>query len=221
MTASRPEAGQPEPGQPARLTAACRAMLRGAVPAADHVAADHVDGCAFCRDWLRRRAHLQELLAEPVPPPSELRAAAMLDGVRERIVEACEEGPLGRVLARAMPVVGASPVGADWTGPELSPELAAGLRAVPIAAPEWRQVRSAVLAGSVGAGGSVGAALPRSSRSRWLVATGFAAALVLSVVLLRSRTSTPVVPEIDFADVGDLSTIGYSPMSILRNGGQK
>ncbi len=193
---------------PPKLSKHCRAMLRGASPGSLR---DHEAECDFCRDWLQRRARLTALLSEPIEPPTELRSAELLAGIRERIIESCEESPLGQVLDRAMPVdsVAESSAADALPEPQLEPGLVTQMRAVPVAAPEWRDVRESVLAKASG------------GRSRYVAGAGVAAAVVLSVVLLLRR-DRPELPEITFTDVSSLSGVeGFSPMTVLRNGGRR
>lgn len=197
--------GAPNPGD-TRLTPACRAMLRsGGQPLADAVRR-HAADCAFCAEWLRGRERLQSALREPVAPLSELRAAALLDGVRERLVEQCEEAPLGqavadtfasetaaRELAPHEAAVDSASIGDgdDGVAVDLSADLAERLRQAPGrgAAPEWREIRDAVFArpAAADAAPAAGAASGRSARARagaMAAAGGLAAAALLYVVLV-------------------------------------
>lgn len=206
-----------------RLTPECRAMLRGAGrDGVDRAIRDHADACAFCRDWLQRRAGLTELLAQPVKPPSELTSAAMLDGIRERIIEAGEESSLGRVLEEVLPQPAApqtaqraatGDAGDDWAGPALDRELAAQLRRVPGRAPDWSEVRESVLGTAARSGGG------RRVSTRIVAGAGGVAAAVILCALLLSEPDRRDMPEIVFTDVSSVSGVDFSPMRVLRTGG--
>ena len=127
------------------LTPQCRAVLRGRSTEVAPLR-DHVEECAFCSEWLSRRAGLQLLMAQPIPPAPELRSEGMFARLRERIIEDCEDGPVGQVLEQAMPV---APIadGDAWPEPLLGSDLAPQLdaRSPAPGALDWGLVRAAVL----------------------------------------------------------------------------
>jgi len=195
------------------LTPQCRAVLRGRSTEVAPLR-DHVEECAFCSEWLSRRAGLQLLMAQPIPPAPELRSEGMFARLRERIIEDCEDGPVGQVLEQAMPV---APIadGDAWPEPLLGSDLAPQLdaRSPAPGALDWGLVRAAVLEDIVDRSSR------RLVRQRFLIGLGAAAALVLCVLLFRASESRREPPEIVFADISSLPIGLYSPMSVLRNGG--
>jgi len=207
-----------------RLTRECRAVLRTVefAESADGAALRaHAETCAFCADWLRRRDAVRGLLRAPVAPPSELQSARLLIGIRERIVEQSEQGPIGRALEESMTV---TPVEADdaWPEPLCESPLTSRLAssgAVVLGERDWRAVRAAVLERIAADTGS----RERASRRivvtgrRGLAAVGLAAALVLSVLFLREHEPVPATPKIVFAD---MSSMPSSPMAVIRRGGE-
>ncbi|MCR9244387.1 MAG: hypothetical protein NXI31_05100 [bacterium] len=216
----------------ARLTAACRATLRyGLLESGPGLDSAHVASCAFCTAWLEGRERLQAALATPVAPPSELQAAAMLDGVRDRLIEDCETGPVGELLTATLSADElADGEGLELGVPELEPTFAARLRDVPGRAPEWSEVRASVMAearaGSAEhSAGRTGDRRTGADRNggravgfRVIAAAGLAAAAIAAMNLLAERDVKPV-PTIRIADVPSLAGLDYSPMAILRRGG--
>lgn len=217
----------------ARLTAACRATLRyGLLDLPDRGPdAEHVASCAFCTAWLEGRKRLQAALATPVAPPTELQAAAMLDGVRDRVIEDCESGPVGELLAATLSADELPDGnGLELGVPELDPTLAARLRDVPGRAPEWSEVRASVMAearageaehgASRNGAGQTGADRigGRAVGFRVIAAAGLAAAAIAAMNLLAERDVEPL-PTIRITDVPSLAGLEYSPMAILRRGG--
>ncbi len=196
-----------------RLTRKCRAVLRGeSVNSAP--LAGHVESCSFCAEWLRRRGALQRLLRQPPAALPESESASLLTDVRERIVEQCENGPVGRALEQVMPV--APPAGSvgGWPEPLLESELSESFAASSPESPAsrvWSAVRCAVLE-------DIATSTSRRVRYRALLGVGVAAALVLSVMLLREREVDAEIPSIDIVDVSSLPD-GYLPWAVLRNGG--
>lgn len=209
---------------PHSLTRDCRAVLRGAV-LENSPLQTHVDACELCREWLVRRAALQNVLAQPVKAPSESSSAAMLTSIRERIVQQCEDGPIGKALEASLPV---APLPGDetWPDPLLESDLASRLATRPESVTaaarhrDWTSVRAAVLEEISGRSAR------RTVRYRTLAGAGagIAAALALCVLQLREQPAPeqPVVfTGIALIDIAALPDFGIAPMSILRNGGRK
>lgn len=148
------------------------------------------------------------------PAPLDLATAQRLrEGILERIVEAGEASRLGQALETTMK----QPIGVDQAAEvagiadssavgALGSVLADRFRTVPVVAPEWEQVRAAVL--------------PQPARrvARSLLLAGAGVAAVAVVALFLQTSSTPVMPEIQIADIQVLPTSGYSPMAVLRHG---
>ncbi|MFO1076494.1 MAG: hypothetical protein U1E73_02070 [Planctomycetota bacterium] len=140
--------------------------------------------------------------------------ARLRDGIRERIVDACEQSELGRALEACMPVAHV-PVGEDANTPPvgaLGEALVERLRSVPLQSVEWSDVRAAVFAPAGRA-----AAGRRVARTLLLVGAGVAAVAALSLML---RTEPPQIDSgIAIADLQSLPTQAYSsPIALLRRG---
>jgi hypothetical protein len=197
------------------LTRECRAVLRGRE--LDPRLAEHVDACPFCRAWLQRRVALQRALRQAPPPMSELTASELRNGIHERIVAHCEQGPIGHALAQAMsvPAPGEDGWPESLLDSEFAPQLV-GRRPAPPSASEWSAVRSAVLEDIAG-----GAA--RRLRRRIMLGTAVtaAAALVISMVLVAPRDTRREPPQIVFADISALPDLPFSPMVALRKGSSR
>ena len=208
---------------------ACRRMLRSGGQPVSEAIQRHAADCAFCTAWLRGRNQLQAALRTPVSPLSELDAASLLDGVRDRLIEQCEDSPLGLAVADTLaPVASADAdrgdASADGVDLELPVGLADRLRRVPGQAPEWGDIRDAVFAPGPAEAAESTAHEPRRVGRRATVAAGtagLAAAALLCVILLREGepAAPPTEPEIVFANLTSLDGVEFSPMRAVRHGG--
>ncbi|MCA8977956.1 MAG: hypothetical protein KDC98_24735 [Planctomycetes bacterium] len=148
-------------------------------------------------------------------------ADAMLARVRERVVEQCEESPLGRLLEEAMPVVPLADSAAAWPQSLLTSDLSERLVSPVDTVPsprDWGAVRIAVL------DDIAGRTARRALRRRVIGSTGVAAVLMASLLLLRETGSPVSLPEVRIADIDqppDMDPWLSSPISVLRTGGPK
>lgn len=198
---------QPEP----RLTAECRAFLREGLPEGA-AWTEHVQRCAFCSARKAARRRFGRILGEPVVPPAALHSAAFLDVIRARIVEQCEQSPVGALLEQGMPVAppaavaDAFPTGLLEAG--LARETVNAMR--PASEAAWRGVRNRVL------GDLAEHRMRRVARAKGVAMVGVAAAAIFFAIFLSEGTQTP--PTIVITDISSMPAVEFSPMAVLRHG---
>lgn len=213
---NRDRASEPEER---RLTKECRSFLRLGSDdreALDPTLREHVDACAFCCARRNARRRLTAALSIPPTPPPQLHAAAFVDELRAKIVEASEASPLGRILGSGMPVV--APDGA-WPSDLLETELGRRTMAVPdqVTGPTWARVRASVLQ-DVASYRSQRRQEPMLRNRTWALASVAVAAIICTWLV---SDGTQTAPEIVITDVVSMPNIDLSPMTVLRHGEQR
>lgn len=211
------------------LTAECRAFLRAGMPdasAAEAPVAQHLAACAFCSARLAARQKLGVALRVRPPAPQELRSSAFLDGIRTRIIEQCEQAPLGALLERAMPVQVPAPLEGVFPEGLLQSDLsrtavqaAAGADAGEARVDSeiaWSRIRNGVLAG-VGEVVTQERAGHRLLRTKGMALASVAAAAAIICAMLVSEGTT-TSPTIVITDVATMPSVEFSPMAVLRHG---
>ena len=229
MTLERsPNAPDGEPSG-SGLTAECRAFLRAGMPAASAAEAplaQHLAACAFCSARLAARQKLAVAMRVRPTAPQELRSSAFLDGIRTRIIEQCEQAPLGALLERAMPVQvpaqveGAFPEGllqSDLSRTAVQAAAGANAREARVdSALAWSRVRLGVFAGA-----NEEVAQERQSqrllRTKGMALASVAAAAAIICAMLVSEGTT-TQPTIVITDVATMPSVEFSPMAVLRHG---
>jgi hypothetical protein len=186
------------------LPPACREFLlaldaRSPVP-------EHAAGCPACAAHAAFRSRIAPLLRVAPPIPAALRSPDALAAIHERIVDAAERAPLGRLLAdHAAPP---APVTA-WPEPALEGTLAAAVRtAPPLPSPvAWSHVRRSIL------GELASRRIARVRVGVWIGLLGAAATAAVSGLLFADGTREPVT--IVFTD---LESAPGNEFAVLRYG---
>lgn len=209
---------------------ACRAVLREALTTTGPLEATlraHVETCAFCAARVRARDRLVPLLRRrpELPAGSADATTRSTIGVCERIVERAENGPLGRMLAGALPLPSAvassdhpdaaSGEPAGWPEALLESRIARQAAVAPpaVASTAWTRVRESIL-------DEVAGGQRRATRHHWwigLLGTAVAAGIVLVVV----QQQRPTPPSITFQDIADLpvgASIPSVDFAVVRRG---
>lgn len=200
--------------EPSPLHPECRARLRAGPPEAPEVD-PHAENCPNCAAFKAALELHARLVRAPIEAPAELASAAFLERLRERIAADAEASPVGRLLAKAMPVT--PPAALAGTFPEslLSPVGRDRLADHPVLPDDrrWDRVRSNIL-GDIGSTAAL-----RRGRFRIAAMAGVAAAAIVGLWL--SSEGTRSVPRIVIADVESSPSVGFSPMVILRRGSDR
>lgn len=195
---------------------ACRAVLREALTGGpvDGALRAHLEQCSFCAARVRAGARLGSLLRQRPEVPTDA-LAAMSTRVHEAIVDGAEAGPLGRLLAGAVPP---PPAGIDqhgWPEALLESEIARRTAGAPAANDQvsWSRVRSSIL------DQVVHGRRRRTHRQWWIGLIGTAVAAGLALVLVSRDRSEP--PTITFQDIAQLPSGASAPsvdFAIVRRG---
>jgi hypothetical protein len=166
----------------------------------------HLGGCRDCAEHASFRARIAPLLRARPPLPAALRSPCLLEGVHERIVDAAEQAPLGRLVARHE-----APRAPETVWPEqvLDTALGAAVRTAPPAPSPvaWNHVRRSIFARL---------AARRIARTRagvWIGLTGVAAAVLIGSLL--TLGGTPEQVAIVFTD---LQAAPGNEFAVLRYG---
>lgn len=201
----------------------CRAVLREALTATAPLPTavqQHVDACSFCAARVRARTRLLPALRQRPPMPA-VPVASLMSGVHERFLEHAESGPVGALLADAVPMPAVELRTSAWPEDLLASDVARRVAESPPAAGSvaWSRMRESILdrlADRVG----TATASQRPARSRWwvgLVGTAVAAGVALAVL----DHAPPEPPTITFHDISRLPTGGAFPavdFAVVRHG---
>jgi len=193
---------------------ACRAVLREALAPSgklDAALQEHLRLCTFCAARVQFQERLAPLLRQRPEVPTEA-LAKLSAGVHERIVERAENGPLGELLAGALPVPAAGVEQGAWPEALLESGLARRtVRALPVAGADgaandrasWARVKQSILleAGLDRAGvARANDGMPRRTHRHWwlgLIGTAVAA----GIALVLAQQDRPEPPTIHFQDI--------------------
>jgi hypothetical protein len=184
----------------------------------DFAVAGHVAECAYCTARRAAAERLAVALRQPVAAPKALEGRAGLEGVYERIHAAAEGGPLGQLLAAAMPVVTPPTVVAtaadDRPGPAL---LAAAAVQPPLpSSGQWAAVGARLRAER-----KESRLHGRRLRVAGVALASTAAAAIMAAFLISDGTRDE--PAIVFVDTvaqpsATLPAADFSPFSVVRRG---
>jgi hypothetical protein len=207
---------------------ACRAILREALTTSEPLGEElqaHVDVCAFCAARMQTRDRWVPLLQQrpELPVGSAGATASMMAGIYNRVVDRAENGPLGHLLAGAVPPVVASEAGGGergsgdhanqgWPESLLESSIARQAAGAPpaVAPTSWTRVKDSIL-DEVASGLRRGTRHHRWSGHWWLGLLGTALAAGVVVVLVQQERPAP--PSITFQDIANL-TVGSSIPSV-------
>lgn len=192
---------------------ACRAVLREALAPSgklDAAQQEHLRLCTFCAARIRFQERLAPLLRQRPGLPTEA-SAKLSTGVHERIVERAENGPLGALLAGALPVPAAGVEQGAWPEALLESGLARRtVRALPVAGVggagdrvSWARVKESILLEAgldrAGLARATDGMSRRTHRHWWLGLLGTAVAA--GIVLVLAQQDRPEPPTIHFRDI--------------------
>jgi hypothetical protein len=182
----------------------CREFL--AALDAGPIPREHAAQCPACAAHTAFRERMRPLLRAAPPIPAALRSPQVLEAIHERIVDAAEHGPLGRLLAE--PATPLAPEAA-WPMQALHGDIGRAVQTPPPAPTqlEWNQVRRSIL-------GQL--ATRRVARVRvgvWLGLLGAAAAVAVS-----SQLFSPGTPEAVSIVFTDLESAPGTEFAVLRYG---
>lgn len=185
----------------------CRDFLR-AFDDADRTG-EHVARCAACADHAAFRDRVAGMLRAAPPAPGALRSPSVLTAIHERIIEAAERAPLGRLLARAPSVP--APDAAAWPEPALDAALGAAVGdPPPMPTPlAWNAVRRSILARLAPR------RLARSRAALWLGLAGLAAAALVTTLVTSGDSAsdlTIVFADLDVAPGNEFAVLRYGAL---------
>lgn len=171
-------------------------------------ASPHAAECSRCADHVAFRARVVPLLRVAPALPPAVHSSQLLAGIHERIVDAAERAPLGRLVAS-----NEAPRAPESVWPEqlLDTALDAAVRSAPPppSPVAWNAVRRSILAE---------VAARRVARVRvgvWLGVAGIAAAALVSGLLWSQRTTEPIAivfTDLDSAPGNEFAVLRYGAL---------